>query len=115
MKIQLFSLAILFFGHNAFSQSCLTIQNGTKTLCNNYAYLKNKKEDSLKKLCSLGNIKNQGITVSNKFSKSECDEKGAIAKCSKKGKVLTVYYTGEIKDLERGCGFLKNTEFTKLN
>lgn len=105
-------LSLLSFSTSA--SSCLTIENGKKSLCNNYSHLKKKDPVKLKKLCSAGNIKVTGMVIENIYKEESCPTEGAKAKCILRGHDTTIYYTGDLPDLEKGCKVFKTAVFKKL-
>lgn len=96
------------------AQSCNTFENEKKTICNEYSNFKNKDPKKLTILCSMGNIKAGTKVITNKFSNDSCDPKEAIAKCNRKGKDLTFYYSGKVEDLKKGCTVFKDAKFVEL-
>ncbi len=98
----------------ATANSCLTIQNGKKILCNNYAKAGAEYTTKQEKFCKKGDLNMAGMVIKNQFLAKKCDLTKAVAKCRRKGRDMTVYYNGEIADLEKGCKFFKSAELIKL-
>ena len=103
-----------FFAYSTWANHCLTIENGVKSLCNNYAKSDAKYVAKQKKICSRGDLKIAGMVITNKFSTGSCSTEGAIAKCSRKGRDMTIYYTGDMADIEKGCKFFKGAILKKF-
>lgn len=97
-----------------YAESCIALENGVKTLCNDYSNFKKKDPTKLKNLCSSGDLNMGGMIIANTFSNDGCDQKGAIAKCRLRDFDVTIYFTGKLKDLEKGCKVFKSAEFIKL-
>jgi hypothetical protein len=96
------------------AMSCLTVENGKKTLCNDYSNSKKKDPNRLKNLCSAGNINVTGLKIINSFSSEGCSHTGSIAKCRINGFDRTIYYSGDLENIKKGCKFFKKAEFIKL-
>ncbi|MDC1173914.1 hypothetical protein OAT67_00850 [Bacteriovoracaceae bacterium] len=96
------------------AMSCDTIENGKKTMCNSYTHFKKKDPVKLKKLCTAGDMDTPYMKIKGVLNKTECNPKGAIAKCRLRDHDMTIYFSGEMKVLEKGCKFFKKAEFIKL-
>ncbi|MCR9206296.1 MAG: hypothetical protein NXH75_17070 [Halobacteriovoraceae bacterium] len=115
IRLSLFASFFYLFSISSSASSCLTIENGKRTLCNNYNHLKKKDPVKLKKLCSAGNLNMAGMVIKNLYKEEKCPTDGAKAKCILRGQDTTIYYNGEFKDLEKGCKVFKSAVFEKLN
>lgn len=62
----------------------------------------------------MGDMDTPYMKIKNTYQEGNCATDGAIGKCSQDGNDLTIYFSGEIADMKKGCGYLKNTVFTKL-
>jgi len=114
MKVLLFLTLIFLAPQVSLAMSCDTIENGKKTICNSYLEMKKSTPSKLKKLCSAGDMDTTYLKIKGVFNSTDCNPKGAIAKCRLRGHDTTFYYSGEMADLKKGCKFFKKAEFIKL-
>ncbi|OIQ20006.1 MAG: hypothetical protein BM556_05830 [Bacteriovorax sp. MedPE-SWde] len=107
------SFSCILLSSSIHALSCDTFENGTKTMCNDYADSGNASK--LKKLCSAGDFR----TTKNKFNNGPCSESNLAAKCVVKSRnVSTFYYKGSdlsAEEMQKGCKFFKDGVFTNIS
>jgi hypothetical protein len=96
------------------ANSCTTVENGKVTLCNNYAKSGAKFAVKQKSFCSKGDLNMAGMIIKNTFKEESCPLKAAIAKCRNRDRDVTIYYSGDMADLKKGCKVFKSASFIKL-
>lgn len=103
-------LLLILFSYNAFSQSCLHLQNGKAYKCEEPTEPTNR---SLKSTCAAGNQK--VAKLEGRLQKGKCSQKNVIAQCEVPSlKWMTYYYPTKddtLDDLRFGCSFFKGSKF----